>query len=498
MVPHLALTTGVFLYLLDVVLRTIQQNFNSTVVTASPDCTSAASRATRSPDSGMLTLSLRCHGGMSWVGSDTVFLNVPAVSWWRWHPFTVASSSEVVGPNGEKRMVLHIKKYDRWTQRLISRLSDDTAPVRIYVSGPYANANRKWIAGADRHVFIAGGIGVTPALGMLQELISHRKKAQAAAAASGSSLDEGSGATLVWVSRNRGEFTALPDEVLEASRGKGSWLDVQLYFTGNSSSPSKAGASGEATAAADKPTTDDDTEAKAAISLTVSAAGAVSPPALADNRPLSHPYMFHPLLWAVAVVLCFGGGFLGLICSQAYDAHIARTVAVRKDFSLMGMLQFSALGVVHLWRLLSLRRKALSAQPSFNGGDTEMPNPAADTAAPTAMSGYSTISESSGSANGAEPAKAVKADIDYAHAIKDGRPNWAELLGAVATCSSDGAQLPVSGNDAAQVQAQVVGVFVAGPERLVTAVDEACAALNGVWGRAGRAYLAVTALTHEL
>ncbi len=46
-----------------------------------------------------------------------------------------------------------------------------------------------------------------------------------------------------------------------------------------------------------------------------------------------------------AVVLCFGGAFAGLICAQAYDAHMSRTVARRRDFSYVGMLQFAALGL---------------------------------------------------------------------------------------------------------------------------------------------------------
>ena len=63
------------------------------------------------------------------------------------------------------------------------------------------------------------------------------------------------------------------------------------------------------------------------------------------HRPLAHPYMLSPLLWMVAVVLCFGGGFAGLICAQAYDAHKSRTVIIRDDFSFVGMLQFAALGL---------------------------------------------------------------------------------------------------------------------------------------------------------
>ena len=102
---------------------------------------------------------------LTWVGSDTVFLNVPAISWWQWHPFSLASSA-APGPDGEKRMVLHIKQYSSWTRRLISRLATDATPLQLYVSGPYLGADRKWMTNFDRHVFVVGGIGVSqPASG---------------------------------------------------------------------------------------------------------------------------------------------------------------------------------------------------------------------------------------------------------------------------------------------------------------------------------------------
>ncbi len=51
-----------------------------------------------------------------WAGTDIVFLNVPSVSWWQWHPFTVAAGAEPVGPGGPRQLVVHMKKYNRWTK----------------------------------------------------------------------------------------------------------------------------------------------------------------------------------------------------------------------------------------------------------------------------------------------------------------------------------------------------------------------------------------------
>ncbi|GFR51112.1 hypothetical protein Agub_g13374, partial [Astrephomene gubernaculifera] len=106
---------GIFLYLLDVALRTVQQALNWTRLSLAADTASGAA-ASISPDGSLLTLSLKCDESLEWHGSDIVCLNVPAVSWWQWHPFTLASSSKITFAGGEKRMVLHIKKYNRWTK----------------------------------------------------------------------------------------------------------------------------------------------------------------------------------------------------------------------------------------------------------------------------------------------------------------------------------------------------------------------------------------------
>ena len=45
----------------------------------------------------------------------------------------------------------------------------------------------------------------------------------------------------------------------------------------------------------------------------------------------------------LVVVLCFAGGFAGLICVQAYDVYQARHVQSRTDTAYVAMLQFAAL-----------------------------------------------------------------------------------------------------------------------------------------------------------
>ncbi|GLI65959.1 hypothetical protein VaNZ11_009641 [Volvox africanus] len=354
---------GIFLYLLDVVLRTLQQAFNSTSITASASVgPEAPAAAFLSPHGNILTLTIQCDKSLSWSGLDIVFLNVPEISWWQWHPFTLATSSVAGGP--ETKMVLHIKTYNHWTQRLVARLATNTDSLKLYVSGPYHGAHRKWITNFDRHIFVAGGIGVTPVLGMLQDLIARRR-----AMAANSDLKPAGRVSLIWLSRSRDELATMPYDVLqEASKtGADAWLDLQLYLT----SPDQQQQEEEdgrdpvivqenAAQGGERSRRNSNVLLQTAVSIPLGGRLGVdgvrpsgdslgttttSSKSCTAARPLAHPYMLNPQLWAVAVVLCFAGGFAGFICSQAYDAHISRTVAVRNDYAHVGMLQFAALGL---------------------------------------------------------------------------------------------------------------------------------------------------------
>ncbi|GLC40211.1 hypothetical protein PLESTM_001015500 [Pleodorina starrii] len=536
---------GVFLYLLDVVLRTIQQNFNCVKLTstaATGDDSSCAATARVSPDGGIMSLNIDCHQSVRWVGGDIVFLNVPAVSWWQWHPFTLASAPSPSSEGSSHTMQLHIKKYNRWTQRLISRMSSGSTPVALYVSGPYDSCNRKWIKGYDTHVFVAGGIGVTPTLGMIRELIASRRSntaLSAAASAGGSEEAAGGGrVVLVWVSRTIDELKVLPYEILqEANACRGSaapWLDVRLFLTG--------GAAGKG-ASSPQDATIADVDVKAALQSAdlggrTSSGGASSSSASAGNiagkadgkgattsdvygtraRPLAHPYAFSPLLWMAAVVLCFGGGFTGLICAQSYDAHISRTVAVRRDFSYVGMLQFAALGLgavlppsvlmlaVHLYRRfsrLSTFSSPFASATAASATLSEIFPPPTTTATATVAISTADVKQS---AFALKPLPLVDADIESY--ISYGRPDLAELLdqiaktGKLTSSEKPGQELTDSAEVEAAVAAGVEGlrvaVYAAGPEPLVGSVAALCGQLNGLWGRSGRAYLDFHATTHEL
>ena len=87
-----------------------------------------------------------------------IFLQVPQLSRWQWHPFTV---SECI----DKSFKLHIKTDGDWT----SKLRDLTDLKYIGVDGPYGAPAQRFYD-FDQAIIVGSGIGVTPFSGILNDL----------------------------------------------------------------------------------------------------------------------------------------------------------------------------------------------------------------------------------------------------------------------------------------------------------------------------------------
>jgi predicted ferric reductase len=85
-----------------------------------------------------------------------VFINIPEISLFEWHPFTLSSGV------GSEFFSVHIKPMGdgSWTQRLSSLVGSGSTNFSLAVDGPYGHA----ITYSDykRVILIAGGIGITP------------------------------------------------------------------------------------------------------------------------------------------------------------------------------------------------------------------------------------------------------------------------------------------------------------------------------------------------
>ncbi|KAI1866602.1 hypothetical protein JX265_002144 [Neoarthrinium moseri] len=92
-----------------------------------------------------------------------VFLQVPSISFFQWHPFTV---SGCVG----REMWLHIKVEGSWTSRLKTLGRENaTAQIDIGINGPFGAPAQRF-SDFDHTIIVGAGIGVTPFSGILMDL----------------------------------------------------------------------------------------------------------------------------------------------------------------------------------------------------------------------------------------------------------------------------------------------------------------------------------------
>lgn len=94
----------------------------------------------------------------SYRAGQYIFLQVPQLSYWQWHPFTVSECHD-------KSFKLHIKTDGNWT----SKLRELTDLKFIGVDGPYGAPAQRFYD-FDQTIIVGSGIGVTPFSGILNDL----------------------------------------------------------------------------------------------------------------------------------------------------------------------------------------------------------------------------------------------------------------------------------------------------------------------------------------
>lgn len=89
-----------------------------------------------------------------------VFLQVPELSFFQWHPFTVALCTD-------RDIQLHIKTDGNWTSKL--RKLAGAEPVQVGIDGPYGAPAQRFFD-YDQTIIIGAGIGITPFSAILHDL----------------------------------------------------------------------------------------------------------------------------------------------------------------------------------------------------------------------------------------------------------------------------------------------------------------------------------------
>ncbi|XP_036391561.1 NADPH oxidase 5 [Megalops cyprinoides] len=130
---------------------------------------------------------------------DYVYVNIPVIAKYEWHPFTISSA-----PEQQDTLWLHVRSMGQWTNRLFeyfrqpetqtvstkrlttslrdrqhqrktqisAKLNDNHrfCNIKCYVDGPYGTPTRQIFA-SEHAVLIGAGIGITPFASILQSIM---------------------------------------------------------------------------------------------------------------------------------------------------------------------------------------------------------------------------------------------------------------------------------------------------------------------------------------
>ncbi|KAI4723539.1 hypothetical protein E4T48_00009 [Aureobasidium sp. EXF-10727] len=120
-----------------------------------------------------ITVEMPASRNFDYRAGQYVLLQVPELSLWQWHPFTI---STCVGND----LQLHIKTDGNWTGRLRSLGSSrEAVKVKIGIDGPYGAPAQRFYD-FEQTMIVGAGIGVTPFSGILTDLQISREQGKSA------------------------------------------------------------------------------------------------------------------------------------------------------------------------------------------------------------------------------------------------------------------------------------------------------------------------------
>lgn len=116
---------------------------------------------------GVTTMVFKKPRFMNFYPGDYLYMRIPAIARFEWHPFTISAAPETTN------LAIHVRNNGDWSGALhnYSRSSDKrTKSLKVYIDGPYgtptSNVYRSRVA-----ILVAAGIGVTPFASVLQSLL---------------------------------------------------------------------------------------------------------------------------------------------------------------------------------------------------------------------------------------------------------------------------------------------------------------------------------------
>ncbi|XP_047717738.1 NADPH oxidase 5 [Prionailurus viverrinus] len=202
---------------------------------------------------------------------DYLYLNVPTIARYEWHPFTISSA-----PEQKDTIWLHVRSQGQWTNRLyesfktsdpvdskrlsrslrmrrsqrkpqVSEMSSENhlfCNIKCYIDGPYGTPTRRIFA-SEHAVLIGAGIGITPFASILQSIMyRHQKRKHICPSCQHSWMDNVQDEDMklhkvdfIWINRDQRSFewfvsllTKLELDQAEETR-EGPFLELHMYMT---------------------------------------------------------------------------------------------------------------------------------------------------------------------------------------------------------------------------------------------------------------------------
>ncbi|KAM5339339.1 NADPH oxidase 5-like [Glossophaga mutica] len=204
---------------------------------------------------------------------DYLYLNIPTIARYEWHPFTISSA-----PEQKDTIWLHIRSEGQWTNRLyesfkasdpvdcdskrlskslrmrrnqgrpqVSELSPENhqfCNIKCYINGPYGTPTRRIFA-SEHAVLIGAGIGITPFASILQSIMYRYQKRKRVCPNCQHSWMEGiqdddmklHKVDFIWINRHQRAFewfvsllTKLEMDQAEETQ-EGRFLELHMYMT---------------------------------------------------------------------------------------------------------------------------------------------------------------------------------------------------------------------------------------------------------------------------
>jgi len=186
--------------------------------------------ATEALRSGVTRLELARPPKFDFEAGDYVYVRIPAIAWFEWHPFTISSAPE------RENLSLHVRSLGNWTSALRRYVEENGEPrdLKAYLDGPFGSPTAH-IFKSKFAVLIGAGIGVTPFASVLESLVLRGNN-------SSSRPSKLAHAHFFWLNNDQYPFewfgTLLRD--LEKSDAAG-MLDIHLCMTAARSGASSIG-----------------------------------------------------------------------------------------------------------------------------------------------------------------------------------------------------------------------------------------------------------------